>query len=401
MCPSYRVTRNEKDLTRGRANSLRLAITGQLGEDAFASDEMLDTMKLCVSCKGCQRECPTGVDMAAMKIEVLAARAAKHGVSLHDKLVAHLPRYAGTAAKLSWVMNLRNRLPGLARALEGATGFSAKRKLPMWRSDAFSDSEVPDVPAPDIVLFADTFNRYFEPENLRAAVRVLSAAGVAFEIARPAHDKRALCCGRTFLSSGLVERAKEEASRLIAALVPHAKAGRYIVGLEPSCLLTLRDEIPRLVPGPDAELVAKHALLFEEYIVQHLDTESLAGKLRSPADKILLHGHCHQKAAGIMSSVEQVLGLLPDTEVGTVESSCCGMAGSFGYKTDTHAISMKMGELDLFPAVRSREENTLVVADGTSCRHQIADGTQTEALHVARVLELALSEQGKTKEIAG
>ncbi|MGI9365210.1 MAG: (Fe-S)-binding protein, partial [Rhizobiaceae bacterium] len=157
--------------------------------------------------------------------------------------------------------------------------------------------------------------------------------------------------------------------------------------------LTLRDEIPRLVPGPDAALVAKHALLFEEYITQHLDTEALQKQLKSPAGNILLHGHCHQKAAGVMSSVEQVLDLLPDTRVDSVESSCCGMAGSFGYKTDTHQISMKMGELSLFPAVRARPRESLVVADGTSCRHQIADGTQTEALHVARVLDLALSEK--------
>ncbi len=398
MCPSYRVTRDEKHVTRGRANSLRLAITGQLGEDAFASPEMLDTMKLCVSCKGCQRECPTGVDMAAMKVEVLAAHAARHGTSLHDKLIAYLPRYAGIASRLSWLINLRNRVPGLAKALEKTTGFSAQRQLPVWRSDALRDTEIIQSAAPDVVLFADTFNRYFEPENLRAAVRVLKAAGVSSSIARPVGENRPLCCGRTFLSTGLVEQAKQEATRLLAALTPHAKAGRFIVGLEPSCLLTLRDEIPRLVPGEDAELVAKHALLFEEYIAQHSDLDALRKQFGSPAARILLHGHCHQKAAGVMSSVGQVLDLLPNTKLETVETSCCGMAGSFGYKTDTHAISMKMGELSLFPAVRAQSPDTLVVADGTSCRHQIADGTQTAALHVARVLELSLLKQDADPE---
>ncbi|NKB52214.1 MAG: FAD-binding protein [Rhizobiaceae bacterium] len=398
MCPSYRITRNEKDVTRGRANSLRLALTGQLGEEAITSDEMLDTMKLCVSCKGCQRECPTGVDMAAMKIEVQAAHAAKNGISLHDKLVAYLPRYAGLASRLPWVMNLRNKVPGLAKALERIAGFSAHRQLPAWRGDALRDSEYADPAGPDVVFFADTFNRYFEPENLRAAVRVLSAAGVTTAIAKATEDSRPLCCGRTFLSTGLVDQAKEEATRLLAALVPHARAGRFIVGLEPSCLLTLRDEIPRLLPGPDSDLVAQHALLFEEFVAHHVDAEILSNQFVSPAEKILLHGHCHQKAAGVMSSVEQVLGLLPNTTVETVETSCCGMAGSFGYKTDTHAISMKMGELDLFPAVRAQAPATLVVADGTSCRHQIADGTQTTALHVARVLELSLPRQDTTSD---
>lgn len=393
MCPSYRVTKNEKDTTRGRANTLRLAITGQLGEDAFTSDEMLDSLKLCVSCKGCQRECPTGVDMAAMKLEVLSARTAKYGTSLHDKLVAYLPRYGRMASKFSWIMNLRNQIPALAKMLEDLSGFTAQRKLPNWRRDFFKNTECTEVAAPDIVLFADTFNRYFEPENLRAAIHVLQAADVTFTVAEAADPGRPLCCGRSFMSVGLVEKAKEEADRMLAALLPHAKAGRYIVGLEPSCLLTLRDEIPKLVPGADADLVARHALLFEEYLAQYVDTELLKKKLRSPAETILLHGHCHQKAAGVMSSVEQVLGLLPHTKVQTIDSSCCGMAGSFGYKTDTYEISLKMGELSLFPAVRSRDKNTLIVADGTSCRHQIADGAQAKALHVARVLELALSER--------
>jgi Fe-S oxidoreductase len=203
-----------------------------------------------------------------------------------------------------------------------------------------------------------------------------------------------LCCGRTFLSAGLVDKATEEARRLLAALVPHVRKGRYIVGLEPSCLLTLRDEIPRLLPGPDAKLVAQHALLFEEYIEQHMAVDQLKEKLHSPADTLLLHGHCHQKAAGVMSSIQHVLSLLPDTDLQVVESSCCGMAGAFGYKADTHNISMQMGELDLFPTIRSRSKNTLVVADGTSCRHQIADGTNTRAMHVARILELALLEPG-------
>ncbi len=185
MCPSFRVTRNEIDLTRGRANTLRMAISGQLGDNAFSSDEMMETMKLCVSCKGCKRECPTGVDMARMKIEVLAARARKYGISLHNRLIAYMPRYAPIVSKIPWFMNARNNVPGLARMLERPTGFTAKRALPHWHSHPFKDNEFKGIKQPSVILFADSFNRYFEPDNLRAAGNVLRAAGLTVEIAQP------------------------------------------------------------------------------------------------------------------------------------------------------------------------------------------------------------------------
>ncbi|MGA9434936.1 MAG: FAD-linked oxidase C-terminal domain-containing protein [Roseobacter sp.] len=390
MCPSFRVTRKEQDLTRGRANTLRLAISGQLGPDALTSDQMAETMKLCVSCKGCKRECPTGVDMARMKIEVLSARAKKHGISLHDRLVAYLPRYAPWASRFSVVANLRNSVPGLARLLEKPTGFTATRDLPLWSSNPFKDSEVATELAPEAVLFADSFNRYFEPENLRATVKVLDASNVPFTIASAPKGERPLCCGRTFLSAGLVDEAKAEAQRLLDALMPYVQQGLPIIGLEPSCLLTLRDEIPGLLPGKDAERVAEKAMMLEEYIAAQFDNPDFKMPLKSPAKKVLLHGHCHQKALGVMSSIEKTLSQLPDTEVEVVETSCCGMAGSFGYGTDTHEISRKMAEADLAPAVRKADEDTLIVADGTSCRHQIADTTDRKPIHVARLLERAL-----------
>lgn len=390
MCPSYRVTRKEQDLTRGRANSLRLAISGQLGEGAFSSDEMAESMKLCVSCKGCKRECPTGVDMARMKIEVQAARAKENGISLHDKLVAYLPRYAPWASRLSLAMNLRNQLPGLAKLTESLTGFTATRDLPVWSNKPFKNDEVDPQHDLQVVLFADSFNRYFEPENLRAAVNVLKAANVPMHIAAAPAGERPLCCGRTFLSAGLVDEAKIEARRLINALLPYAKKGLPIVGLEPSCLLTLRDEIPGLFPGKDTDLLAKQARMLEEYIADQAENPAFQLPLKSPAPKVLLHGHCHQKAMGVMSSIEKTLALLPDTKVETVETSCCGMAGAFGYGTETHEISREMGELDLLPAVRKAEPDTLILADGTSCRHQIADTTARRPMHIARLLEMAL-----------
>jgi FAD/FMN-containing dehydrogenase/Fe-S oxidoreductase len=390
MCPSFRVTRKEQDLTRGRANTLRLAISGQLGPDALTSDQMADTMKLCVSCKGCKRECPTGVDMARMKIEVLSARAKKNGISFHDRLVGYLPRYAPMASRLSFVANLRNTVPGLARLTQKLTGFTATRKLPNWSAHPFTNAEVTPQDNPQAVVFADCFNRFFEPENLRATVNVLGAANVPFHVASAPKGERPLCCGRTFLSVGLVEEAKIEARRLVDALLPYAEKGVPIVGLEPSCLLTLRDEIPALLPGKDTALLARHARMLEEYIADQQDNPQFQLPLKSPAPKVLLHGHCHQKAMGVMTSIEKTLSRLPDTQIEIVETSCCGMAGAFGYGVETHEISRKMAEADLAPAVRNADKDTLIVADGTSCRHQVVDTTGRKPIHVARLLEMAL-----------
>ncbi|MDU6323802.1 FAD-binding and (Fe-S)-binding domain-containing protein, partial [Bradyrhizobium sp.] len=245
MCPSYRATRNEKDVTRGRANTLRLAISGQLGPGALSSDEMMETLKLCVSCKACRRECPTGVDMAKMKIEVLAARATSHGLTLRDRIVAYLPRYADLAARFAPLANLRNHSAPLRALMERVAGISAKRKLPAFRSDTFRvDAEAfgPEN-GREVVLFGDTFNRIYERENLDAALRVLIAGGYRVYVPRPVDGGRALCCGRTFLSAGLVDEAKSELQRLVETYAPFAARGVPIIGLEPSCLLTLRDEL--------------------------------------------------------------------------------------------------------------------------------------------------------------
>jgi FAD/FMN-containing dehydrogenase/Fe-S oxidoreductase len=392
MCPSYRATRNEKDVTRGRANTLRLAISGQLGPDALASDEMADTLKLCVSCKACRHECPTGVDMAKMKIEVLAARAAKHGPSLRDRLVGYLPRYAALASHLAPLANLRNSSPLLRKLFEKFAGISAQRALPAWRRDVFKPGSEAAGPegGREVVLFADTFNRAYERENLDAALRVLVEAGYRVHMPKPAEGGRPLCCGRTFLSAGLVDNARAELDRLVATYAPFASRGVPIVGLEPSCLLTLRDELLSLRSDDAAKSISAHALLFEEFLVR----EAEAGRLRLPlgviAAKAVVHGHCHQKSFGAFKPVEQVLRLIPELNVEIIESGCCGMAGAFGYGADTYQTSMEMAELSLLPAVRRADAEALVVADGTSCRHQIKDGAGRGALHVARVLALSL-----------
>src|SRR6267378_4251875 len=354
MCPSYRATRDEKDVTRGRANTLRLAISGQLGPDALASDEMADTLKLCVSCKACRHECPTGVDMAKMKIEVLAARAAKHGLSLRDRLVGYLPRYAALASRVAPLANWRNNSTLLRKLFERFAGISARRALPEWRHDVFkSDSEaIGQADGREVVLFADTFNRAYERENLDAALRVLVEAGYRVHIPKPADGGRPLCCGRTFLSAGLVDNARTELDRLVATYAPFALRGVPIVGLEPSCLLTLRDELLSLRSDENAKSISAHAFLFEEFLVREAGAGRLRLKLAAVAGKALVHGHCHQKSFGAFKSVEQVLRLVPELNVETIESSCCGMAGAFGYGAETYQTSMDMAELSLLPAVR-------------------------------------------------
>jgi FAD/FMN-containing dehydrogenase/Fe-S oxidoreductase len=384
MCPSYRVTRDEQHLTRGRANTLRLALTGQLGPDAMASDELADAMKLCVSCKACRRECPTEVDMAKMKIEVLAARGARHGVRLRERLVAGLPRYAGLAGKAAGLANLRNRVPALRRLSQHVAGLAAERSLPEWRRDAFRDSEITGGTGREVVLFADTFNRAFEPENLRAAVRVLTAAG--FRPVSPVVAGRPLCCGRTYLSAGMVDRARQEARRTLAALA----GGLPVIGLEPSCLLTLRDEYPSLLPGAASRELASRAFLLSEFLAR--EQPSLA--LRPTAATAHVHGHCHQKAFGAFPDALAALRLVPGLTVRPIAASCCGMAGAFGYQAETLDVSKAMAEADLLPAVRAADANDLVVADGTSCRHQIADLAGRTAVHSVIVLDRALGWQG-------
>jgi len=397
MCPSYRVTRDERDLTRGRANTLRLAITGQLGADALTSDEMAETMKLCVSCKACRRECPTGVDMARMKIEVQAARVAKRGLSLHDRMIGYLPRYAPLAAKWPRLANLRNDAPRLRQWSERYAGLSARRSLPRWRADAWREpSRFPGAAEPrSVVFFADTFNRYFEPENIEAALAVLAAGGYTVHLPKPTDGAgRPLCCGRTFLAVGLIDEARREAERCVAALAPFLEHAIPFVGLEPSCMLGFRDEIPSLVKREDARRLAANALLFEEFLAREAKAGALNLALAPVAKRALLHGHCHQKSFAVMGAVEGMLKLVPDLAVETVDSSCCGMAGAFGYGADTIDVSLKMAELSLLPAVRKAEADTLIIADGTSCRHQIKDGTGRDALHVARVL--AMSVEGRS-----
>jgi len=320
-------------------------------------------------------------------------------------------------------MNLRNVMPGAATLSETFAGFSARRKLPKWRTDIFDDtnsswpglsrpsttlraSATEDVDARhkaghdggesrEVVLFADTFNRYFERENLDAAFAVLSACGYRVHVAKPEDGSHPLCCGRTFLSVGLVEEARREAERSLKALSPYLERGVTVVGLEPSCLFSFRDEIPALLKSDLARRAAGRALLFEEFLSREAEAGRLTATFGAIGERALVHGHCHQKSFDAMGAVEKTLKLIPNLAVDTIESSCCGMAGSFGYGSDTIDVSLAMAELSLAPAVRKAPADAIIVADGTSCRHQIHDTAGREALHVARVLAMSLKAAAK------
>jgi Fe-S oxidoreductase len=385
MCPSYRATRDEQHLVRGRANILRLALSGQLGKEGLASGDVAEALKLCVSCKACRRECPTGVDMAKMKVEATAARTAQNGIALRERIIAELPRYAPLAAIFAGAANLRNKVPVLRRLFDQKLGFAVERDLPVWRTDPFRDEEASAYAKPgsamrNVMLFADTFNRYFEPDNLRAALRVIAAAG--WRPLLPRHDGRPLCCGRTYLAAGLIDKARAEARRTLAALA----GDTLVVGLEPSCLLTLRDEFVSLLPGSEAKAVASRAVTLGEWMTR----EKIALKLRPTSTKAHVHGHCHQKSFGAFDPTLASLRLTPDLIVAPIASSCCGMAGAFGYQSETQDVSRAMAEADLMPAVRNAKPEDLIVADGFSCRHQIAALSGRAAVHSVRVLADAL-----------
>jgi len=394
MCPSFMVTQDEQHGVRGRANALRLALTGQLGPEALVSDAMAETMSLCVGCKGCRRECPTGVDMARMKVEFLWQWQRRHGLRLRERLVAYLPRMAPWLRRLRRLLQVRETSARLRNWMERFTGFSARRQLPRFAARPFwppPRSEAAAIDArPEVALLVDTFTAWFEPENARAATRVLERAGYRVSLPSLGPGERPPCCGRTFLSAGLVEEARAEARRLLEAVRPFLERGVFLVGLEPSCLLTLRDELQAMLPGAEAERLAASALTFEEFVTREIGSGRF--QLRThplPEHQAYLHGHCHQKAFGLMGDVAQVLKLVPELRVETIAGSCCGMAGTFGYEARYFDVSMRMAERTLLPAVRKAPADALLVTDGFSCQHQILGGTGRGALHVARVLDAA------------
>jgi len=397
MCPSYRITHDPAHSTGARVKAFKAALNGELGDDPFSHPDLAAAMDLCVSCKGCKKECPSAVDMTLIKTEYLAQKNERHGVSLRARLFGGLPAWLHRwRMPLALLVRWRNASPWLAALAERRLGISARRPIP-----AIVGGPLPVEDAPTsgqrgkVILFVDTFTHYYTPEVATAAREVLTAAGYAVEMLRPAADdgepERPLCCGRTYLSQGMVDAAKLEGKRVMAALAPALAAGTPIVGLEPSCLLALRDEFYSLSLGPDVAQVGKQAFLFEEFLMREANKGMKLDLKPLPGGKALVHGHCHQKAFGAMKSVRKVLAWIPEFEFEIIDASCCGMSGSFGLEAEHYAASVAMGELALLPAVRAAAPETLIVADGFSCRHQIADGSGRQAIHVAVLLQRALA----------
>jgi Fe-S oxidoreductase len=335
--------------------------------------------------------------MTLIKTEYLAHRNEEMGLPRRAKLFGGLPEWLHRYRRpLAALVRLRNASPFLAGLVERRLGISAKRPIPEIVSQpVFVTAEPTTAPRGKVVLFVDTFTHYYTPEVAEAALAVLTAGGYAVEVLRPVADDaepdRPLCCGRTYLSQGMVDAAKEEGKRVMAALKPALADGTPIVGLEPSCLLALRDEFYSLSLGPEVGQLGKQAFLFEEFLMREGNKGLKLDLKPIPGGKAVVHGHCHQKAFGAMKSMRKVLGWIPEFEFEIVDASCCGMSGSFGLEAEHYEASVKMGELALLPAVRSAPADATIVADGFSCRHQIKDGTGRDAVHVAVLLARALA----------
>nr|MBA2345908.1 4Fe-4S dicluster domain-containing protein [Rubrobacter sp.] len=378
MCPSYMVTLDEQDTTRARANMLRSVIEGSLPPEELTGDRMKEVMDLCVGCKACKTECPSQVDVASMKTEVLYQRGRKHGFSVRQKAAGHVRRGLAVAAKMP---ALYNAVAGThaARRMAGHFGIDPRRELPKVTRRTFTKRfpHLPQGSGPrEVALFNDTWNEYQRPEIGESAVRLFAAAGARVSL------PEVVCCGRPMLSEGLVDEARENARRNLDLLEPMLERGVPLVGLEPSCILTMRDDYRKLLPDDErVEKLADATRLFEEALLELAEDADLPLEGGSP---VLLHGHCHQKALVGTGPTEQVLGLA-GADVEVVDSGCCGMAGLFGYEKGHYEVSMKMGGRRLFPAVRNAEGRA-VVAPGTSCREQIRSGTGARAIHPAEYL---------------
>ena len=397
MCPSFRITHDPAHSTGARVKAFKAALNGELGTQPFTHPDLAAAMDLCVPCKGCKKECPSAVDMTLIKTEYLAQRNEQTGVPRRARMFGGLPQWLNRHRRpLAWLVRWRNASPRLARVAERWLGISAARQIPVPAGQPFlAENPGSCGQRGKVALFVDTFTHYYTPEVAAAAQVVLTAGGYEVEILRPAVDDgepgRPLCCGRTYLSQGMVDKAKQEGQRVMAALVPALAAGTPIVGLEPSCLLALRDEFYSLSLGPEVAQVGKQAFLFEEFLMREGNRGLKLDLKPIPGGRAVVHGHCHQKAFGAMKSVKKVLGWIPEFEFDIVDASCCGMSGSFGLEAEHYDASRQMGELALLPAVRAAAPDALIVADGFSCRHQIKDGSGRDAMHVAVLLARALA----------
>jgi Fe-S oxidoreductase len=398
MCPSYRITGDRRHSTEARVAAFKAALNDATDAAAFADPRLDEAMDLCVSCKACKKECPSAVDMTLIKTEYLAQRHEIKGVPKRTRLFAGLPEWAGRyRALLRFIITLRNRSKIAAKIAESLIGVTSARPIPELAREPFGDYESSGPgERGEVILFVDTFCHHFDPQIAEAAVTVLEHAGYKVRVAKPAPDdperNRPLCCGRTYLTTGMVEKARYEGRRTLAAFRNEIAAQTPIIGLEPSCLLSLRDELYSLGLGAEVGELGKQFYLLEEFLMREHQNNGLRLKLK-PLDlpKALLHGHCHQKAFGVMKATRKVLSWIPGFSYDVVETSCCGMAGSFGLEKEHYEASMQMAEIALLPAVRGAAADAPIIANGFSCRHQIEHGSGRRAAHIAILLRDALA----------
>jgi FAD/FMN-containing dehydrogenase/Fe-S oxidoreductase len=389
MCPSYRALKDERHATRGRGNALRLAVTGQLAKDRWNDPETIETLDLCLSCKACKTECPSNVDISKLKAEYTAQRYAREGAPLSARVFGHVRRLNALGSRFHAIANIVNATP-IAKALAHAVlGVDPRRSIPAFGPSLFRwfRARPPRVAARSVILFGDCFAAYNEPGIGRSAVRLLEAFGYRVILADVG------CCGRSLISTGLLAEARDEIARAAGALgeLLASSSADAVLVLEPSCASAIRDDWLELLPERLAEGAAKDArasrgalarktFLVEEFLERAWDEHPRRPELPAQQDRVVLHGHCHQKALWTTESSARFLRRIFGKEVSVLDTGCCGMAGSFGYVDRRYDLSMAIGEERLFPAVRAAAD-AVVCAPGTSCRHQIHDGTGREALH--------------------
>jgi FAD/FMN-containing dehydrogenase/Fe-S oxidoreductase len=393
MCPSFQVTRDEADSTRGRANALRAAMMGHLGPEGMTSEELYSVLDLCLSCKACEAECPSGVDMAKLKAEFLHGYHEEHGVPLRTKIFGNIARVNRLGQPIAPLANAILNGPG-AWALE-KLGIAPERSFPEFAAQSFTkwhrgyrgrNGVKPDA-RKQVVFFHDTFMEHNHPEVGRAAWKVLEEAG--FE---PILLDKKECCGRPAVSKGLLDEAARLAKHNVNLLAPLAKEGIPILGCEPSCITMLIDEYPDLVPTDDARAVAMMAMPLEHFLEREIAEGNVELTFDDVSRKVLFHGHCHQKAVFGVGSTLSLLRRIPNYEVEEIDSGCCGMAGSFGYEAEHYDLSIQLAEMTLAPAVRAASGDTIICTPGTSCRDQIEHSTGRRALHPIEVFAGALKE---------
>ncbi|MQC17343.1 MAG: FAD-binding oxidoreductase, partial [Chloroflexi bacterium] len=395
MCPSFMVTRDEEHSTRGRANLLRQVLNGALPLDEITGDRVAEALDLCVECKACKSECPSGVDMAKLKYEVMTQRHREHGLPFRDRLFGHIGvinRASRRLGPLRLVANLGMSLSPVRQLLHARLGIHRDRPLPRLAWQPFSEwfarhHQVEPAPRGEVVYYVDSFTEANHPEVGRAAVRVLNALGYSVTVI-----ERLGCCGRPLISKGQLETAREWATANVALLAPYAARGVPILGTEPSCILTIRDEYPELLHGPSVQNVAAQAMLVDELLARTLRAEpALIGLFRPVTSTALLHGHCHQKAVASIESTLDVLAAIPGLDATLIDSACCGMAGSFGFEAEHYDVSRAMAERTLIPAVMSAPPDTEILVTGVSCRQQIAHFSGRRPRHVLELIADALA----------